>query len=632
MFEIKTLKDGLKKIAPRTKTSAITDNNNKSLDTILGEKANSTDVPSKVSQLKNDTGFITNAALANYPNNTQMNAAINSHHDSTKQDKLAAQTPYTGAGSKSKIPKITTNALGQVTNVEEVAIEAQSANLSQNLTYANDNTTPIVTYFSDDLLLNNSNATYVEARKNVNIIYNGILSTVEKAITRFSKDYFNIKNINEISLDISKVLATSLLLDGSNVSYNSVDDVNNFKTGIGSFYNVQNLPANDFYLILSASRSPIIYHQIQFAISLSGTIYIRTVRSNVVGEWENIVKDTLASYSKNFALSANQGRILNETKQDKLTFAATDFNVTNNNVALNSTKLADYLLKSDAPGYTDILTKTLAITIYATKTELNGKLDTSTANSTYVAKNDAPGYNDILTKTLANSTYETIVNVNTELSKKLDIANVVDNLTSTDTNKALSAKQGKVLNEKITAETNRAKTKENELNTKIDTSTLLLNGSQINFNPVDDLNNFKTGIGYFSDTIQNTPPSTLTHMSDATYLVISAANSSDAGVQRMQVAINVAIGLILQRAFIDGSWSNWSIYHNIANNLTTDNQWNVLSAKQGKVLNDTKQDKLVSGTNIKTINSESLLGRGNIELATKAYVDSQIRSAINDSY
>lgn len=47
---------------------------------------------------------------------------------------------------------------------------------------------------------------------------------------------------------------------------------------------------------------------------------------------------------------------------------------------------------------------------------------------------------------------------------------------------------------------------------------------------------------------------------------------------------------------------------------------------------NTKQDKLVSGTNIKTINNESLLGSGNVELATKAYVDSQIRSAINDSY
>lgn len=37
-----------------------------------------------------------------------------------------------------------------------------------------------------------------------------------------------------------------------------------------------------------------------------------------------------------------------------------------------------------------------------------------------------------------------------------------------------------------------------------------------------------------------------------------------------------------------------------------------------------KQDKLVSGTSIKTINNTSLLGRGNITVATQAYVDSKI--------
>lgn len=37
-----------------------------------------------------------------------------------------------------------------------------------------------------------------------------------------------------------------------------------------------------------------------------------------------------------------------------------------------------------------------------------------------------------------------------------------------------------------------------------------------------------------------------------------------------------------------------------------------------------KQDKLVSGTNIKTINNTSLLGSGNITVATQAYVDSKI--------
>lgn len=42
----------------------------------------------------------------------------------------------------------------------------------------------------------------------------------------------------------------------------------------------------------------------------------------------------------------------------------------------------------------------------------------------------------------------------------------------------------------------------------------------------------------------------------------------------------------------------------------------VLSANQGKVLNEKKQDKLVSGTNIKTINNQSLVGSGNVSIAT----------------
>lgn len=41
-----------------------------------------------------------------------------------------------------------------------------------------------------------------------------------------------------------------------------------------------------------------------------------------------------------------------------------------------------------------------------------------------------------------------------------------------------------------------------------------------------------------------------------------------------------------------------------------------------KLLN--KQDKLVSGTNIKTINNTSLLGKGDISVATTSYVDSKV--------
>ena len=64
----------------------------------------------------------------------------------------------------------------------------------------------------------------------------------------------------------------------------------------------------------------------------------------------------------------------------------------------------------------------------------------------------------------------------------------------------------------------------------------------------------------------------------------------------------------------------------IVDNLTTEDATKVLSANQGKVLSEQnsalttelnkKQDTLISGTNIKTLNNESLLGEGNIDITS----------------
>lgn len=43
---------------------------------------------------------------------------------------------------------------------------------------------------------------------------------------------------------------------------------------------------------------------------------------------------------------------------------------------------------------------------------------------------------------------------------------------------------------------------------------------------------------------------------------------------------------------------------------------NGITQTQAEQLLATKQDKLVSGTNIKTVNNTSLLGRGNISVGT----------------
>ena len=53
----------------------------------------------------------------------------------------------------------------------------------------------------------------------------------------------------------------------------------------------------------------------------------------------------------------------------------------------------------------------------------------------------------------------------------------------------------------------------------------------------------------------------------------------------------------------------------ITNTLTSTSTTAALSAAQGKALNDSKQDKLVSGTNIKTINGNSILGNGDLTIS-----------------
>lgn len=74
---------------------------------------------------------------------------------------------------------------------------------------------------------------------------------------------------------------------------------------------------------------------------------------------------------------------------------------------VDTSTLNNYVAKTDAPGYNDILTQTNAQLIY----------QTIQAMSSYVAKTDAPGYADILTKTDASSLYQTILGMNSYLLK-----------------------------------------------------------------------------------------------------------------------------------------------------------------------------------------------------------------------
>ena len=106
------------------------------------ELAKTSSIPTKVSQLTNDSGYTSNTgtvtSVAVKMNNTtkgtvttsgiiDLGTVITAHQDiSGKQDKLTTQTAYTSKGSATKVPQITTNSLGQVTNITEVDIEGGS--------------------------------------------------------------------------------------------------------------------------------------------------------------------------------------------------------------------------------------------------------------------------------------------------------------------------------------------------------------------------------------------------------------------------------------------------------------------------------------------------------------------------
>ena len=61
----------------------------------------------------------------------------------------------------------------------------------------------------------------------------------------------------------------------------------------------------------------------------------------------------------------------------------------------------------------------------------------------------------------------------------------------------------------------------------------------------------------------------------------------------------------------------------VNNTLTSTSTTEALSAAQGKVLQDSKQTTLVSGTNIKTVNNQSILGSGNLDISSDYYLVSK---------
>lgn len=306
-------------------------------------------------------------------------------------------------------------------------------NLGENVAYASNNNTKIITSIADIInIIDRTN--YISIAKSFDLINNGNLETNLKDIIYFAKEYFEYSDNNILNLNINNVLKNAMLLNGSNILYNPVNNLNNFSTGVGLFHDGQNLPFTVTSLIISGS------HQknnalIQLALSYSGEMKYRVynIDKNEWNGWNSLFIDNLSSRNNYQALSANQGRVLNETKQDKLTFSPTWFVVDGVNVSLKESIFDSYLTKTEATSEYETIENANAI--YETKANATATYETkANASTTYVSKTDAVGYDDILTNANANTTYETKNHASETYPTKTEMTNAINSAIGTAIN------------------------------------------------------------------------------------------------------------------------------------------------------------------------------------------------------
>ena len=93
-------------------------------------------------------------------------------------------------------------------------------------------------------------------------------------------------------------------------------------------------------------------------------------------------------------------------------------------------------------------------------------------------------------------------------------------------------------------------------------------------------------------------------------------------------------GIYFYEGYVNGPTSGFNKVlsdRDIKDVLTSTDTKSVLSANQGKILNESKQDTLVSGTNIKTINNQSILGSGNLDILNMVYPVGSIYMSVNST-
>lgn len=169
-----------------------------------------------------------------------------------KQDSLVQQTAYTSQGSATKVPQITTNSLGQVTGITEVAITGvtPASHLHGNINNAGTITATGVALANNDALVI-VDASDSSKIKKTSIVFDGSTTgkaltqkgTWESFVTAVSYDSTNAKITYTVNGTVTDVVSASTLK--SAMSLNNVTNHAQVKrTEMGAANGVAQLDAN----------------------------------------------------------------------------------------------------------------------------------------------------------------------------------------------------------------------------------------------------------------------------------------------------------------------------------------------------------------------------------------------------
>ena len=344
-----------------------------------------------------------------------------------------------------------------------------------------------------------------------------------------------------------------------------------------------------------------------------------------------LVIDNLTSTSTTDALSANQGRVLNENKQDIATLQTSIESLNFNNLTVidSPVNATDVVNKN----YVDSNFSNVSVIDNLTSTSATDALSANQGRILDINKQDISTLQSDIealnfnTLTVVDAPVNLTDAVNKEYVDNLTPVTVVDNLTSTSATDALSANQGRVLNV-----------------TKQNISTLQTSIQSLNFDSLtvinaptntNDVAN-KAYVDSNSNPIAVIDNLTSTSASDA----LSAnqgriLNNIKQDISTLQSAIepisfnsltvlNVPTSAtdVANKDYVDNSSGGITVIDNLTSTSSTD----ALSANQGRILNINKQDISTLQSDIEDLNFSTLTVVDtpvNFSDATnKAYVDS----------